>query len=259
MALYIATHKAPDPRFEASYTYILSSANLPELAKMGTYLTDRDPKNHIAHKNGSYSELTCLYALYQLLEEGRLNDSYIGLYHYRRYLTEYESYSTVIKRINRKLRHRFKTQPYFILNDNRARMLLSTEDTIIVPKPNHFNCTVYEHYRLCHHIQDLDIALQIIRDADPSYETAITLLCNQTYLHSYNMFIMHKSLFFEYTRWLFALLERIESQISTEGRNTYQKRVSAFLAERLFNLWLIRQATRIKLIEKEVLLFEGAS
>jgi hypothetical protein len=199
-----------------------------------------------------------MFALYQLLKEGRLNDSFIGLYHYRRYLTEFENYSTFVKHINRRLGHRFKSQPYFILDENRASKLLSTEDSIIVPKPNQFKCTVYEHYRLWHYIQDLDIALKTLRDTDPSYETAITQLCNQTYLYSYNLFVMPRNLFCEYAEWLFGLLERIESQISTDGRDTYQKRVRAFLAERLFNIWLNHHAQHLTVLEKEVLLFEGA-
>jgi hypothetical protein len=259
MALYIATHKAPDPRFTKRFTYILSSKFQPDSVSAGLYLTDNDSLINISKKNDSYSELTCMFALYQLLKEGRLSDPFIGLFHYRRYLTEYKKYSTLVKRFNRKLRHQFKAQPYFILNESRASALLSTEYHIIVPKPNQFKFTVYEHYSIFHHIEDLDFALETVRITDPSYEAAIMQLCNQTYLYSYNLFVMPRNLFCEYAEWLFVLLERIESKISTDGRDNYQKRVPAFLAERLFNLWLIRHANRVRLIQMDVLLFEGAS
>ena len=88
MALYIATHKAPDPRFTNRFTYILSSKFQPNSFSAGLYLTDNYSLINISKKNDSYSELTCMFALYQLLKEGRLSDSFIGMYHYRRYLTE---------------------------------------------------------------------------------------------------------------------------------------------------------------------------
>ena len=88
MALYIATHKAPDPRFTNRFTYILSSQFQPDVVSTGLHLTDNESLINISNKNDSYSELTSMFALYQLLKEGRLSDSFIGMYHYRRYLTE---------------------------------------------------------------------------------------------------------------------------------------------------------------------------
>ena len=183
MALYIATHKAPDPRFTNRFTYILSSQFQPDVVSTGLHLTDNESLINISNKNDSYSELTSMFALYQLLKEGRLSDSFIGMYHYRRYLTEYENYSTFVNRINRRLRHRFKAKPYFILDGSRASELLSTENHIIVPKPNHFKSTVYEHYRSCHYIQDLDIALKIVLThpmKQPSLNYVIRPICIAT-------------------------------------------------------------------------------
>jgi len=258
MALYIATHKVPDPQFEATFNYILASAALPDLASTGKYLTDRDSLTNIAHKNDSYSELTCMYALYQLLKEGNLDDSFLGLYHYRRYFTEHKLYALLSNRVNRLLDPRFKARPYHVLHSSRAESLLRTEHTIILPKPICFRINMEQQYRKFHFAQDLDRALRVVLEADSSYELAIAHFRTQKYLYTYNMFIMRKSLFCEYTEWLFDMLGRIEQQIPTQARIGYQKRVPAFLAERLFNVWLNRHADRLDLIEKDILLFEGA-
>jgi hypothetical protein len=258
MALYIATHKAPDPRFPSTLTYILASAALPELAAQGKYMTDRDSTDHIAFKNDTYSELTCLYALHQLVKEGKRDDSIIGLYHYRRYLTERVLYSKLMNLLNRMLEPRLKAIPYGIMDAERAEALLRTEHTIILPKPNRYRLTMEQQYCKHHNPVDLEVALQVVVASDPSFAQAVAQFRAQKHLYCYNLFIMRKDLFCAYADWLFDMLARIEPRISSEARTGYQKRVPAFLAERLFNIWLNHHAHRLTVLEKEVLLFEGA-
>jgi Domain of unknown function (DUF4422) len=54
-----------------------------------------------------------------------------------------------------------------------------------------------------------------------------------------------------YAKWLFQVLDALEPQIDLNGRDNFQQRVFGFLAERLFNVYLIKH-TELKLLHLPV-------
>ena len=55
-----------------------------------------------------------------------------------------------------------------------------------------------------------------------------------------NMFVMKYDDFVNYCEWLFSVLAIVEKNIDINNRDTYQKRVFGFMAERLFNIWVLK-------------------
>lgn len=62
--------------------------------------------------------------------------------------------------------------------------------------------------------------------------------CNKISL--YCMFIMKYEDFAKYCEWLFAVLAEVEPYIPIQNYKPYQKRVFAFMAERLLNVYILK-------------------
>lgn len=63
---------------------------------------------------------------------------------------------------------------------------------------------------------------------------------------------MHKDMFVDYSEWLFAILTNLESRISMNNYNAQEKRVIGHIAERLFNIYIIKQQQDRALKVKEL-------
>ena len=63
------------------------------------------------------------------------------------------------------------------------------------------------------------------------------------------MFVMKKEKFDEYCQWLFTILFELEKRIDISNYNQYESRVFGFISERLFNVWLEKQALNTKEID----------
>ena len=55
----------------------------------------------------------------------------------------------------------------------------------------------------------------------------------------FNMFIMKKKEFNQYSEWLFDVLFKVEDRIDISGYSVQDARVFGFLAERLMDVWLL--------------------
>ncbi len=54
------------------------------------------------------------------------------------------------------------------------------------------------------------------------------------------MFVMRKDIFVDYSEWLFSILDNLEDAISMNNYNAQEKRVIGHIAERLFNIYIIK-------------------
>ena len=127
---------------------------------------------------------------------------------------------------------------------------------VIVPKHrNYWIESVYSHYQHAHHISDLECVKEIIKIHFHDYLTAFKQGMQGKTLYLYNMFVLKKEDFDAYCNWLFPILFELEKQIDITQYDSYQKRVFGFIAERLFNVWLIHH--QLKLCEIPVVNLEG--
>ncbi len=174
--------------------------------------------DNISKKNKNYCELTALYWAWK-----NLDYEYLGLVHYRRHF--------------RGMAGNDKWNS--ILPKQQAEQLLQKYDTIVPKKRNYFIESTYDQYVHAHNRQDLDKTREIIRENYPEYIPAWEKVMKSTSGHRFNMFIMKKEVADRYFEWLFDILFRLEAVLDISGYSDYDRRVFGFVAERLFDVWLI--------------------
>lgn len=172
---------------------------------------------NISYRNKYYCELTVIYWMWKNIKDAE----YYGLVHYRRIFT----------------------------GPKAQKLYISSLDfDILLPKAkNYFPFNVLQHYSVSHYKSDLEILRKIISEKFPEYSFALEETLNSNKLHLYNMFIMRKEYFNDYSSWLFAILEEAYGYDLHLNRSHYQSRVYGFLGERLFNVWLVKKMKENKL------------
>lgn len=176
--------------------------------------------DNISLKNANYCELTGLYWAWKNLEA-----DYIGLVHYRRYFTRKEVRSVEDK----------KNQ---ILTGAEWENLLSQYPVVVADKRKYYIESNRSHYNNAHHSSGLDAAEQIIAEKYPEYSAAFTKVCNRTWAHMFNMFVMRRDLFDQYCEWMFSILEEIEKRVDISDYDTYEARIYGFVSEILLDVWI---------------------
>ncbi|WP_109078722.1 DUF4422 domain-containing protein [Aggregatibacter kilianii] len=225
--ILIVTHKKYEFPDISYYVPIQVGKKLTEL-ELGI-LSD-DTQINISEKNQSYCELT---ALYWSWKNSFFQDAdYVGVVHYRRYFSGKD----------------LSVKGRAIASDEELIRLLKGVDCLVPCKRNYYIETVYSHYQHAHYIKDLDAARKVIANKYSDYLKAFDTVMQGKTLFLYNMFVMRRALFEEYSQWLFAILFELEKLIDISNYDSYQKRVFGFLAERLFNVWLLRN----NIITKEI-------
>ena len=200
------------------------------------FLMDNTGK-HISEKNPSFCELTGLYWAWK--NQFFCNSKYIGLVHYRRYF-----------RGNGE-----KLKGKIILSEKEILDLLKEYDCIVPKKRNYFIESIYSHYQHAHYVKDLNCTREIISELHPEYITSFDVIMQGRKIHIYNMFVMSSEKASEYCQWLFPILFELEKRIDITQYDNYQKRVFGFIAERLFNVWLVHH--QLKFCEIPVVNLEG--
>lgn len=216
----VATHKTY--QFPEENIYFPIQVGAEDKIDLG-YQKD-NTGNHISSRNGNYCELTALYWAWK-----NMDSDYIGLSHYRRYFTN-ESFSTILKKR--------KIKPELILTEEQIVQKFKEFDIILPIKRNYYIETVWDHYKNAHNITDLEQTREIIEELHPSYIADFDFVMNQKKLHLYNMFIVNKKEFDEYSEWLFSILFELEKRVDISDYDSYQSRIFGFISERLFNVWV---------------------
>ncbi|MDU7961288.1 MAG: DUF4422 domain-containing protein, partial [Streptococcus sp.] len=110
------------------------------------------------------------------------------------------------------------------------------------------------HYNNAHHSEGLDVAEQIIAERYPEYSAAFTTVCNRTWAHMFNMFVMRRDLYNQYCEWMFSILAELEKRVDISGYDAYESRIYGFVSEILLDVWL--EANRIEYKEQNVSFME---
>ena len=114
-----------------------------------------------------------------------------------------------------------------------------------------------QHYTNGHNKSDLDSLEHVLRDLYPDYLESYKKIFNSRSISLYNMFIMKKKFFFEYSEWLFNILFILEKNIQYKTYGSYQSRIFGFLAERLLNVWVENNKEKINIKYLNVTNVEG--
>lgn len=132
--------------------------------------------------------------------------------------------------------------------------LLSRYDVILPKKRHYYIETVRSQYEHAHYKKDLAEAEKIISEKYPEYAEVFQQVMSSRSLYIYNMFVMQKNLFDEYCSWLFDIVFELEKRIDIKDYTAYEARVFGFIAERLFNVWLVKK--NLNFVEVPVVFLE---
>jgi hypothetical protein len=213
--------------------------NLPVLLETDFVNNDNNNIDSIVDLNKFYSELTSTYWLWK---NYNLND-YVGVCHYRR---------------------------YFDFMDNIPNMdEIFQEHDVILPKPLIFPYSVTTHYKTCHNLKDIMLMTEIVNDLYPEYQEDTENVLNGNIFYPCNIFIMKKNDFIKYCDFIFSVVNEYLQRLNVKNmeemenyvmqnwsdyykpfypNNTlfYQVRIGGFLAERLLNIFVKHNFTKVK-------------
>ena len=237
MKVIVVTHKITDLPFGGGNMPICVGPNKDSFPKN---IQRDDTGDNIANRNNQYSELTALYWAWK-----NLNADYIGIVHYRRYMSKKKC-----KSLND------------ILSVEEAMKELEKKDIIVV-RPRVYLESVKQHFVNCHRTmkdvsaRQLEILEETIQEETPEYITSFKKVMNGHSAHMFNMFIMSKENLDEYCSWMFPILFETESKIESE--NILFNRLMGSLSEFLLDTWIIKNNKSYKnmrLYQTEMDLFD---
>lgn len=231
--MLVATHKAVSIPSDSLYVPIHVGHALNPV-NIG-YQPDSEGAN-ISSLNRSYCELTALYWAWR-----NLDCDAVGLSHYRRYFVGDQTGPNGTS----------------ILSAHEAADLLRTNDVVLARRRNYVIETIDSHYRHAHHGTDLDALKRVLGDLEPKYIPAYETVFGGRSLSLYNMFLMRKELFDQYSSWLFPILSSTSDEIGDEStRSAYQQRTLGYIGERLLNIWITAHP-ELKVAHRKVVNTDG--
>lgn len=164
--------------------------------------------DHISDQNNIFNEMTAVYWAWKNCEKIG-NPDYIGFMHYRRHFI-----------FNAKLKKAiYECQDMegdyldrICYNENNIKNIMKDCDFVCV-KPQ-WRDSLYEQYKRNHEIEDLDTAIEILKEKYPQFASAADQYLSGHDAYFCNMFIFPRKIFFEYAAWFFdiamELLRRVD-------------------------------------------------
>lgn len=198
---------------------------------------------NIADRNKHYAEMSGHYWVWKNFLPNT-DAKYVGFAHYRRFLdfdiTEMENlpFKPVYISNFKKIFKKYTQQNILKCIDNYD---------IILPKIFPVTPTVYQQYEQWHHHEDMDAAILIMKELYPEYIDAAIKVVSASEMYTCLNFIMKTELVNEYFEWIFNIMFRLEAQSDWSKYVEYLDiRTPAYLAERLFNIWLVHNVEKRK-------------
>lgn len=172
-----------------------------------------DEGENISSKNPFFNELTAMYWAWKNLED----TEYVGMVQYRRVFTD-----------NKKQ----------LANRENFEEMLADCDVLLPKKRKYYIETNYSHYIHAHHKEPLNVTKQVISVLYPTYEDSFNKVMRRRSAHMFNMFVMKKTFFDDYSTWLFGILSEVEKQVDISTYSVQEKRVFGYISELLMDVWI---------------------
>ena len=210
----------------------IANKNGPDYQWLLDNMIGDDTGDNISSKNASYNELTALYWAWKNYDKLG-NPDYIGLMHYRRHLIFNPDDKSIVKNINKIKDDYFDVIQY---TKEHLETLLTRYDFIY--NRGHVS-SVYEQYKNHHRIEDLDLAIKILKRKYPSYSATANKYMKKSYGCFANMFILPKKEFFKYCEFIFSIISEFESKVDLTNRRL-------FISERLTGIFIEKLSKKMK-------------
>jgi hypothetical protein len=209
--ILIATHK----QFDAPQDDLYLPIHVGREGKKDLGYTGDNIGDNISIQNPYYSELTALYWAWK-----NLDTDYIGLVHYRRFLSLKNKENILTK---------------------KEAFFLCRKCDIILPKKRYYIIeTNISHYSHIHGSEYLNMTRKIIKETYPEYLKSFDKVMRKRSAHMFNMFIMKKKLADEYCKWLFDILFQLNEMIDFSNLSSFQERMPSRIGEHLLDIWIMK-------------------
>lgn len=196
----------------------------PKLKWLLDNMIGDDTGENISLLNRTYNELTALYWAWKNYD--KLGDpDYIGLMHYRRHFVFNEGEIKVYEIPDMESEHYFEA-----LNYSPEKLIKDLEDCDFACHLGRVD-GIYKHYLANHRIEDMELALKILKEKYPKYAKYADEYMGQDVGNFCNMFIFPKKMFFEYCKYIFDILEEFRRRADIS-----EKRF--FVSERLTGIFI---------------------
>lgn len=211
----VAAHKPYWMPEDAAYWPLLVGAEGRETP--AGWLRD-DTGENISALNPCFCELTGHYWLWK-----NVDAEIYGLCHYRRY------FASALPLDEKQQR---------ILSGEQLHALMQDCDALLPRKRHYWIETNYSQYVHAHHEADLRITREILAQLRPEDLPAWDRVMLRRSGHRFNMFVMRKEPFRDYSAWLFEILFALQQRLDISGYSPRDRRVFGFVGERLLDVWL---------------------
>ena len=216
----VAAHKPYRMPEDPAYVPVHVGADLNPSVCEG-YQQDNEGES-ISGLNGSYSELTAMYWVWQ-----NVDADVKGLVHYRRLFGSLDP-----------ARRRVK-DPFERLATTGELMRLVGDHGAVVPRMRRYYIeTVRDHYAHTHDAAHLDACRSVLLGRCPEYAAAWDEHMRGTSLHICNMCVMRTDLFDAYCAWLFPILGDLTGMIDSSGMSPFEARWPGRISELLIDPWM---------------------
>ncbi len=195
--------------------------------------------DNISSENDTYCELTAQYWVWKNYNEiGAPN--YVGFMHYRRLFDFNRKKSVDFSELNFSKKHIFSIIKNFDIIVSKKICAYSNQE-------KKYKNSIIDHWTVEHNIVDINYIYKRVIDLYPEYKNAFDTVLKTDKIHWYNIFIMKKEQFFDYSNWLFSILNfNINDCIE-------QKRIKGFFGEILLNVYVFKHQNELKI--KEISLY----
>lgn len=241
-----------------------SKITLPDLQR-------DDEGDNISEKNPTYCELTAQYWAWK-----HSHADYIGLCHYRRYLSFSPKTFTNLTPNHRKQVFVSVLTPeteakYGLLDKEQMKKVIESSDVLVcqaqdlslVSTPYGPQKTTLKHW-MAHHmalinVYDLNEMFDIVKHDYPDIFQSMSEYMNDKYFYGFNTFVFRRDLFCEMCKFEFDVLSKLEKRVNIEHYNQQLSRIFGFMGEILFSSFVYHlKKTRkdIKVAERQMLYFD---
>ncbi len=181
------------------------------------YMGD-DTGDNISDLNCYYAELSGVYWVWKNYHAAE----YVGVCHYRRFLTDENGYAFTEKEYEEIL------GKYDIVTTKQLEL------------PNSYRYGFGAH----HNVETLDEAGRIIKERHPQFYDTYVSLVNQNKTYFGNMMVAKKDVYDEYCAWLFDIFFELQKRVDLTFADDYHKRVFGFISEFLLYVWVTAKGLR---------------
>ena len=227
---------------QVSYVIPIHAGKVDSLIDLG-FEGDNNGDN-ISNLNPSLSELTAMYYIWKNYD--RTQFTHWGLCHYRRYFSKQLHWTGIKKKSFYTLPISMKSMDkIFFANSYSFLYEALEENTVILPIPlslykkGYGKISVLKQFELEHDLNSWNLMKEILFEKYPSYSETLTDFEKSNYFMICNMMVAPWEVWDVYLTWFFDIIFELVKRLPP-FQDSYQNRMPAFLAERLMNIYFIK-------------------